>query len=97
MLSTDQISIEVLPPSQSVRRDYQDTSEKPRNGRKQIVTAGTYRIERRDNLRFIRTLDDEQVKLIVTSPPYNLGKTNEKRTSIKDYLKWAEAGDQGVR
>ena len=88
MLSTDQISIEVLTPNQSVRRDYQDTPEKRRNGREQIVTAGTYRVERRDNLRFMRTLDDEQVKLIVTSPPYNLGKTNEKRTSIQDYLKW---------
>ncbi len=34
-----------------------------------------------DNLKFMRRLPDESIKLIVTSPPYNLGKEyEEKRT-----------------
>lgn len=35
---------------------------------------------------FIDTLPDESVKLIVTSPPYNLGKEYEDRVSIERYL-----------
>lgn len=39
-----------------------------------------------DNLSFMRTLDAESIKLIVTSPPYNIGKKYEKRTSLERYL-----------
>jgi DNA modification methylase len=35
---------------------------------------------------FIDTLPDEAVKLIITSPPYNLGKAYEDRVSIEHYL-----------
>ncbi|HVU13142.1 MAG TPA: site-specific DNA-methyltransferase [Phototrophicaceae bacterium] len=35
---------------------------------------------------FVRTLPDQSVRLIVTSPPYNLGKSYETRVSIQDYL-----------
>ena len=35
---------------------------------------------------FIETLPDESVKLIITSPPYNLGKEYEDRVSIETYL-----------
>ncbi len=39
-----------------------------------------------DALKFCRSMQDETVKLIVTSPPYNIGKTYETKTSIDEYL-----------
>jgi DNA modification methylase len=39
-----------------------------------------------DALTFCRTLPDGAVKLIVTSPPYNIGKQYEARTKIEKYL-----------
>lgn len=35
---------------------------------------------------FLTTLPDQSVKLIITSPPYNLGKDYEDRVSIEKYL-----------
>ena len=40
-----------------------------------------------DCMKFLDTLPDNYVKLIVTSPPYNLGKEYEKKTSLDKYLK----------
>jgi adenine-specific DNA-methyltransferase len=34
---------------------------------------------------FAKTIPDQTVKLIVTSPPYNIGKKYEKKSSLKDY------------
>ncbi|MCY4262989.1 MAG: site-specific DNA-methyltransferase, partial [Candidatus Dadabacteria bacterium] len=39
-----------------------------------------------DNIEFLRNIPDNTFKLIVTSPPYNLGKEYETRKSINDYL-----------
>src|SRR5437870_6541494 len=39
-----------------------------------------------DNLDFMRGLDDGMMKLIVTSPPYNIGKAYERRNSSDQYL-----------
>ena len=39
-----------------------------------------------DNLAFMDTLESESMKLIVTSPPYNLGKSYERRSPLDDYL-----------
>ncbi len=39
-----------------------------------------------DNLSFMHGLPDAKFKLIVTSPPYNIGKEYEGRTSIDAYL-----------
>ena len=39
-----------------------------------------------DNLRFMSRLPDESMKLIVTSPPYNVGKEYEHKTSLHNYL-----------
>jgi DNA modification methylase len=36
---------------------------------------------------YLRALPDNSIKLIITSPPYNLGKAYEDRVSIQDYLK----------
>ena len=38
------------------------------------------------NLKFMRDLPDESMSLIVTSPPYNIGKAYEKRTSQATYI-----------
>jgi adenine-specific DNA-methyltransferase len=40
-----------------------------------------------DNLAFMRPLTDESVQLVVTSPPYNIGKSYERRSSLADYVK----------
>lgn len=39
------------------------------------------------NLKFMRGLEDESMDLIVTSPPYNIGKSYEKRSSLDQYVK----------
>ncbi|MGH7040708.1 MAG: DNA-methyltransferase [Acetobacteraceae bacterium] len=39
-----------------------------------------------DNLAFMQSLADESVQLIVTSPPYNIGKRYETRSSLDAYL-----------
>lgn len=39
-----------------------------------------------DNLTFMGGLPSESMKLIVTSPPYNIGKSYEKRQSMSAYL-----------
>lgn len=53
--------------------------------------AAEYRIECKDNLEFMRSLENETVKLIVTSPPYNIGKDYEKRTSNEIYVEQQSA------
>jgi adenine-specific DNA-methyltransferase len=39
-----------------------------------------------DNLDFMRRLPSNSVKLIVTSPPYNIGKSYEKKDSLENYV-----------
>ena len=43
-----------------------------------------------DNLAFTARLPDGQMKLVVTSPPYNLGKDYEAKTSLDNYLEAQE-------
>ena len=43
-------------------------------------------INRSDNLEFMLRHEDGTFKLIVTSPPYNLGKSYERRTGLDAYL-----------
>ena len=40
-----------------------------------------------DNLAFMRPLADGAMKLIVTSPPYNIGKSYERRSPLDAYVK----------
>ena len=40
-----------------------------------------------DALEFVRTLPDKSIKLIFTSPPYNIGKEYETNKSVEKYLK----------
>lgn len=51
-----------------------------------------------DNLAFMGNIPDGQMKLIVTSPPYNLGKDYEAKASLDDYLETqARVIDECVR
>lgn len=40
-----------------------------------------------ENLAFMRKLPNESVKLIVTSPPYNIGKSYERQVKLDDYVR----------
>jgi len=40
-----------------------------------------------DNLDFMRPLPSKSMQLIVTSPPYNIGKSYERRTPLEAYIK----------
>lgn len=59
-----------------------------------IVYKGEYAkdydvfLSNNDTLKFLETIPDEEVKLVVTSPPYNIGKIYEQRQKFEDYLKW---------
>ena len=44
-----------------------------------------------DNLSFMSRLPSDSMQLIVTSPPYNIGKSYERRTSLDIYLEEQEA------
>ena len=45
-----------------------------------------YSIENEDSLTVLETYEDGKFDLIITSPPYNIGKSYETKTSIEDYL-----------
>lgn len=45
-----------------------------------------YKYECKDALEFMKDLDDKSVQLIITSPPYNIGKEYETKVSIEKYL-----------
>lgn len=45
-----------------------------------------FRYEKKDALKFMRSLPEGSVKLVITSPPYNIGKEYETRTSLENYL-----------
>ena len=40
-----------------------------------------------DSLEFLKTVPDNSINLIVTSPPYNIGKDYEEKVALKAYLK----------
>lgn len=43
-------------------------------------------MKRQDNLAFMRPIESGSVKLIVTSPPYNIGKSYEARSPLDRYV-----------
>lgn len=45
-----------------------------------------FSVEHCDNLTFMGRLPDESIDLIVTSPPYNIGKAYEARRTLDDYV-----------
>jgi adenine-specific DNA-methyltransferase len=44
-------------------------------------------LEIADNLEFVKKFSDESMKLIVTSPPYNIGKSYESKVKLDEYIK----------
>ncbi|MEX0954005.1 MAG: site-specific DNA-methyltransferase [Rhizobiaceae bacterium] len=48
-------------------------------------------MECEDNLDFMLKLPDESMQLIVTSPPYNIGKSYERRSPLESYVDGQEA------
>lgn len=60
-----------------------------KNNEKKIVPLrpqARHVIECADNVDFMRSLKKESMNLIVTSPPYNIGKEYERKTSIEAYI-----------
>ena len=51
-----------------------------------LQTDAQAEISCEDNLKFMRRLPDESMKLVVTSPPYNIGKEYETRKSQDAYI-----------
>lgn len=45
-----------------------------------------YKYENKDALKFCKSLPDGSIDLIITSPPYNIGKEYETKKSIEAYL-----------
>lgn len=48
--------------------------------------VSNYLVETSDNLSFLDKIPDQSVQLIITSPPYNVGKEYEKISPIDSYL-----------
>jgi len=49
-----------------------------------------YAIENGDALEVLSCMESESISLIITSPPYNIGKSYETKTSIESYLQTQE-------
>src|SRR5437588_927438 len=43
-----------------------------------------------DCIDLLKAIPDGHVSLIVTSPPYNIGKVYEQRSNVQQYVKWQE-------
>lgn len=52
-----------------------------------LPVSRNVKMECQDNLAFMRPLPDGMMKLIVTSPPYNIGKRYERRSPLDAYIK----------
>lgn len=52
----------------------------------EFKTANQSKIIRGDSLGYLKKMPDNSVDLIVTSPPYNVGKEYETQTSLRVYL-----------
>jgi adenine-specific DNA-methyltransferase len=45
---------------------------------------------KQDNISFLNLIDAESINMVLTSPPYNIGKSYEKRQSLDSYLESQE-------
>jgi DNA modification methylase len=55
-----------------------------------ISTDTNYSIKNGDSLTVLKKIEDGKFDLILTSPPYNVGKSYETKTSIEKYLETQE-------
>ncbi|MGH7779186.1 MAG: DNA methyltransferase [Candidatus Binataceae bacterium] len=58
----------------------------PFNNVERLCSDKSAVLECQDNLAFMRSLPDASIKLIVTSPPYNIGKAYERRSTLEQYI-----------
>jgi adenine-specific DNA-methyltransferase len=49
-----------------------------------------------DCLDLLRTIPDESLTLVITSPPYNIGKQYEKRLKLQSYVEQQAYAGQNV-
>jgi adenine-specific DNA-methyltransferase len=61
-------------------------NKKPADNIFPFKKGGKVHIECKDNIEYMRSLKKGSMKLIVTSPPYNIGKSYEKRTTNELYI-----------
>jgi adenine-specific DNA-methyltransferase len=50
------------------------------------IKKTTYKIIKGDAFSLVKTLKPNSIKLAISSPPYNIGKVYEKRTTLQKYL-----------
>ncbi|MDD3536113.1 MAG: site-specific DNA-methyltransferase [Candidatus Cloacimonetes bacterium] len=50
-----------------------------------------YAIENGDSTNVLSSIENDSIQLIITSPPYNVGKSYETKTSIESYLETQES------
>ena len=50
-----------------------------------------HKVEWGESLKILKKYDDQKFDLIITSPPYNIGKSYEIKTSIEAYLHTQES------
>jgi len=55
--------------------------------RKNATTRGDKMVLNMDCMDYLPLIHDEKIQLIVTSPPYNLGKVYENKLDMKEYVK----------
>lgn len=53
----------------------------------EFTSEGKIILHHGDSLKFLKTVPDNSVNLIVTSPPYNIGKNYEEKATLEAYLK----------
>lgn len=62
--------------------------------KRSALSAGSlqpYTIWQGDTEDFLSALPEEQIfDLVISSPPYNIGKSYEKKSALEDYLQWQE-------
>jgi len=61
-----------------------------------LEPATNYKIVQGDTFELVNSLDDESIQLLVTSPPYNIGKEYESKTGLDTYLQPYESFTQTV-
>lgn len=79
-------------PTQTALETPSDTKPSASNGPALLrqITTDSPIMSCEDNLSFMNRLPSDSMQLIITSPPYNIGKSYEKRTSLDTYLEEQE-------
>lgn len=65
---------------------FEASSQLPPSIKHQYSEDNTITLHHGEALTFLRTIPNDAVRLIVTSPPYNIGKSYEQKRDIQSYL-----------